>query len=159
MCHGSIQNKTQLPSSDCPANSSVLPLLADRNRGVAPRFLGVRRRDRGDDNEGAEQHDDERREVDQERLGAVLVEPPALQEGQLLQEPELRGRQRQNVDEEAEERVPGKRAAPHAGRRAGEEEGHEPEHPLRNSIDCRRLANPPARTEANRTEQGHAAKL
>lgn len=88
------------------------------------------RRDGGHDDGGAEQRDDQPREVHQERLRAVLVEAGALEEGQLLQEPELRRRQRQDVDEQPEQHVPRQRPAPHVRRRAGVEERHESKYPL-----------------------------
>lgn len=121
--------RTQYDLQDVHCGTYIL--LADRNRRVTLWFwhlsLGS---DCGNDDCSSEEHDDEGREVDQERLGAVLVEAGALQEGELLQEPELRRRQRQDVDEEPEQHVPRQSPAPHARRRPRVEERHEPEYPL-----------------------------
>ncbi|PAN33176.1 hypothetical protein PAHAL_6G001300 [Panicum hallii] len=88
--------------------------------------------DRGEHDGDAEEEHDERCEVDEHRLGAVLgqAQGRALQEGELLEEAELRGADGEREDEEAADRVPWHGPAPGGRRGARVEEGEEARGPL-----------------------------
>jgi hypothetical protein len=83
------------------------------------------------DGDAEEEHDDGG-EVDEHRLGSVLgqAQGRCLQEGELLEESELRGADGEHEGEKAEERVPGHGGAPCGPARAGKEEGEEAGEPL-----------------------------